>query len=204
MKSKKYISPKIIINKVYTKAGDSGTTYIVGGKKVSKSDIRVRSFGEIDELNVAIGSCCVLIESMSANKDFSKLLKELNNIQHELFNLGNMIATPLENYTETMPSIQKQDVQSIELKIDYYNVMLESLNSFVLPGGSELNIRFNKSRTICRRCERTIVELALKEDINKLIIAYLNRLSDLLFVLSRWANKMLKKNEFLWNPNFNE
>tara|TARA_B110000196_G_C21135088_1_gene660609 strand:- start:1106 stop:1717 length:612 start_codon:yes stop_codon:yes gene_type:complete len=197
----KYNNPEILINKVYTKSGDKGQTYLVGGKKIAKNDIRICSYGEIDELNAYIGGCRQLIVEKSDNSEFKKLSNILYRIQNELFNLGNMLATLDEDIKKGMPRIEDSHIKKMENEIDYFNENLPDLKSFVLPGGSQLNIWFHISRTLCRRCERTVVSLSQKESVDGIIVKYLNRLSDGLFVWSRWVNVMQSHSEVSWNPN---
>jgi len=197
----KYNNPEILINKVYTKSGDKGQTYLVGGKKIAKNDIRICSYGEIDELNAYIGGCRQLIVEKSDNSEFKKLSNILYRIQNELFNLGNMLATLDEDIKKGMPTIEDSHIKKMENEIDYFNENLPDLKSFVLPGGSQLNIWFHISRTLCRRCERTVVSLSQKESVDGIIVKYLNRLSDGLFVWSRWVNVMQSHPEVSWNPN---
>jgi len=203
MKNKKYTQPKIIINKVYTKKGDKGKTSIVGGHKVNKSSKIIKAFGDIDELNVVVGICKANIEFIN-NKDGRLLSVYFQRIQHELFNLGNMIATLPEDYKKSMPSINKNDVVYMENKINFFNEALPSLTSFILPGGGDLSLKLHLARVVCRRCERNVVELSEEIKVDNIIISYLNRLSDLFFVLSRWASNQKNVKEFLWNPNFKD
>ena len=200
MNKDKYITPKIIINKVYTKSGDSGNTSLVGGEKISKSALRIKAFGEVDELITIVGSIIVFIENNC--KNFKDLQKILQNIQHELFNLGNMLATLPSHFKDKMPRVDKISIKEIERNIDFYNKDLKDLTSFILPGGSELSIRCHIARTTTRRVERIVVTLSESENIDSYIVSYLNRLSDLFFVLSRWTNNILKKDEITWNSNF--
>ena len=195
----KFNNPKITINKVYTKTGDDGTTSLIGGKKVDKSSNRVCAFGEIDELNVYLGLC-------SSNNDVRKInIKDkLTVIQNDLFNLGNMLATPNDYNSDASPRITNYSIDFLEKNIDYYNKDLKPLKSFVLPGGSKLSIDFHLARVVCRRCERLVVRIQKTDDIDSIIIQYLNRLSDLLFVLSRYSNFILNENELFWNPNYSE
>ena len=203
MTKRKYSKPKIAINRVYTKKGDSGTTSIIGGHKFKKSSNRIKAFGEVDELNVIVGMCIYDINSVK--DDYSNnLISYLNRIQHELFNLGNMIATMPEDFNEKMPSVTQDDIIYMEKIIHYLNASLPSLTSFLLPGGDNLSLNFHLARVICRRCERNVVELSDETEVDSIIISYLNRLSDLFFVLSRWANKQKNVKEFLWNPNFKD
>ena len=203
MKNKKYSQPKIIINKVYTKKGDKGKTSIIGGHKVDKSSKIIKAFGDIDELNVIVGICKANIEFIN-DKDGRLLSVYLQRIQHELFNLGNMIATLPEDFKKNMPSISKNDIEYMENKINFFNEALPSLTSFILPGGGDLSLKLHLARVVCRRCERNVVELSEDIKVDNIIISYLNRLSDLFFVLSRWASNQKNVKEFLWNPNFKD
>ena len=201
---KEYKEPKITINKVYTKRGDAGLTDLIGKHKVSKSDLRVKSYGELDELNSLIGGCQqILIEESFSSDDKDLLIKILTRIQNEIFNLGNMIATLDANISENMPRIDETHLSKLEKDIDYYNTKLPVLKSFVLPGGSMTNVWFHLARTVARRSERTIVELSQSEQVDSLILKYINRLSDAFFVWARWVIffKNDKNNEKLWNPN---
>ena len=203
MNKKRYNEPKIAINRVYTKKGDSGITSLVGGHKVKKSSNRIKAFGEVDELNVIVGMCIYDIDSVDGSC-FNDLKSYLNRIQHELFNLGNMIATLPEDFNEKMPSVTKDDIIYMENKINFFNNSLPSLTSFVLPGGDNLSLKFHLARVVCRRCERNVVQLLDDSKIDSIIITYLNRMSDLFFVLSRWVNNENKIKEFLWDPNFKD
>ena len=203
MKKKTFKDPNITINKVYTKVGDQGETYLIGGDKVLKNSNRVSAYGEVDELNSHIGSCISYInDNCSTNDDLVDFSLFLNVVQHELFNLGNMLATPNEINTNIMPCVNKKSLKTIEDKIDFYNNILNPLKSFVLPGGHELSSRLHISRTVCRRCERRAVSLLKEENINNIAISYLNRLSDMLFVSSRWVNFLFNINETTWDPNY--
>ena len=197
--SKKFKNPNITINIVYTKYGDSGSTTLVGGEKVKKNSSRICAFGEIDELNVSIGAC-LSDENITKLNVGQSLLK----VQNDLFNLGNMLATPIEHLNEKSPAVEEKSIIYLESKIDLYNKKLSPLKSFILPGGSDLSIKFHTARVICRRSERFIVSISNQLDINLIVIKYLNRLSDFLFVLSRYSNLMLNKQELLWNPNFED
>lgn len=204
MSNKKYKEANITISKVYTRSGDSGKTMLVGGKKLFKDDLRICSYGEIDELNSYIGACRESIKKNDcelSNDSKYRILEDLKRIQNELFNIGNMLATPSESVTNTMPRIENRHVKVLEEDIDFYNKNLPNLNSFVLPGGSLQNSFLHIARSFCRKCERTVVKLYRLDNIDKLIIKYLNRLSDLLFVLSRWVNFAQSLNENLWEPN---
>ena len=202
MSEKKYNNPNITISKVYTKKGDKGKTELIGKKNVYKDDIRVKAYGELDELNVIVGGCCQkLSEIKSKNIKLKTLNQEMIVVQNEIFNLGNMLATVDEVVMENMPQINQDNLNNLEKKINFYNKKLPNLSSFVLPGGSDINVWFHIARTVCRDCERRIVDLSNKEKIDINIIKYLNRLSDALFVFSRWSNYKLSIEETLWDPN---
>tara|TARA_B100000287_G_scaffold415870_1_gene449945 strand:+ start:203 stop:820 length:618 start_codon:yes stop_codon:yes gene_type:complete len=199
MTNKKYKDPTFTISKVYTKTGDSGKTSLVGGQKVLKSNIRINAFGEIDELNSVVGIC---VEELKLQKyDFSKLIQSLHRVQNDLFNLGTILATEPEDMVATMPRITLEDIQVLENEIDLANKNLANLNSFVLPGGSKINAFLHLARTVCRRCERVCCGLYEEEKIDKVVISYLNRLSDAFFVWSRLVAKSLNHDEHTWNPN---
>jgi cob(I)alamin adenosyltransferase len=113
-----------------------------------------------------------------------------------------MLATPKDKIVENMPRVNEETLNLLEKNIDFYNSALNPLKSFVLPGGHELSSRLHIARTVCRRCERVVVELSKKEKMNAIILTYLNRLSDMLFVSSRWINHLLDVKEVTWNPNY--
>ena len=192
--------PKIIINKVYTKTGDHGETSLIGGKRVLKSNKKVSAFGQIDELNVAVGSCLVELKKID-NVDLLDLNNVLIKIQNQLFNLGNMLAVEAGIDIKNMPRINIGYIEELEKNINLYNKSLPELNSFVLPGGNELSIRFHLVRVKCRKVERFIVKILKEESIDIIIVKYLNRMSDLFFVLSRYSNCLLNNKELTWDPN---
>ena len=192
--------PKIIINKVYTKTGDHGETSLIGGKRVLKSNKKVSAFGQIDELNVAVGSCLVELKKID-NVDLLDLNDVLIKIQNQLFNLGNMLAVEVGTDIKNMPRINTGYIEELEKNINFYNKSLSELNSFVLPGGNELSIRFHLVRVKCRKVERFIVKILKEESIDIIIVKYLNRMSDLFFVLSRYSNCILNNKELTWDPN---
>ena len=192
--------PRIIINKVYTKTGDHGETSLIGGKRVLKSNKKVSAFGQIDELNVAVGSCLVELKKID-NVDLLDLNDVLIKIQNQLFNLGNMLAVEAGTDISNMPRINLGYIEELEKNINLYNKSLPELNSFVLPGGNELSIRFHLVRVKCRKVERFIVKILKEESIDIIIVKYLNRMSDLFFVLSRYSNCLLNNKELTWDPN---
>ena len=199
MSDKKYKDPTFTISKVYTKTGDKGKTSLVGGQKVLKSNIRIHAYGEIDELNSVVGLCIEELKLM--NKDFSSLVVSLTKIQNDLFNLGTILATEPEDMTPSMPRIAEDDIKVLEDEIDKANKELPILHSFVLPGSSKANAFLHLARTVCRRCERNCCDLYEEEKIDKIVISYLNRLSDNFFVWSRWVANELKHEENTWDPN---
>lgn len=188
------------IVKVYTKTGDKGTTGLADGSRIPKDDLRIDSYGTIDELNSIIGICRQNINKIPAHEQ--KLLDTwLFAIQNDLFNLGSDLATPLQSRWEKMITINESDVKQLEKIIDYCQNLLQPLREFVLPGGTILNSYLHLARTVCRRSERLIVTLSKETEINPQIIPFINRLSDLLFVLSRWVQKLVNKNEVTWDKN---
>ena len=191
--------PNIRINKVYTRKGDSGKTDLIDQKKVLKSDIRIDCYGEVDELNSSIGFCIAIISDSSELRDKNFILK-LKKIQNDLFNLGTVLAVSDISLLDKFPKINKSNIDFIENEIDYYNKELSDLKSFILPSGSLSGAYFHVCRTICRRVERKCVSLSEIFEIDQNILKYLNRLSDLFFVLSRWINKEKKSSEDLWMP----
>lgn len=184
------------LNKIYTKTGDDGTTGLVRGPRRLKYDLRVNCFGTVDEANATIGMARLSTTSMP------KIDSMLARIQNDLFDLGSDLATPGLDAAGTTASLRITAPQTVWLEqmIDHYNEGLAPLSSFVLPGGSALSAALHIARTVTRRAERLVVELVLTEpDVNHQAIIYLNRLSDLLFVLSRVANAQ-GKNDVLWEP----
>lgn len=179
--------PKKRITKVYTKTGDDGETSLVGGKRVSKSSKRVDSYGDVDELNSVLGI------SRSKIQD-SELERILVTIQNDLFIMGGDLATP-EDSEYKVPRVSNEMVKTLENHIDNYLEEVGSLKEFILPGGGSGGASLHLARTVCRRAERKVVELSGSEDINGNILIYLNRLSDLLFVLARVDNKRSGRGE---------
>jgi cob(I)alamin adenosyltransferase len=186
----------IKINKVYTRTGDNGTTGLVRGPRRLKYDLRVSSFGTVEEANAAIGMARLSTTSMP------KIDSVLGRIQNDLFDVGSDLATPGADPEGSTESLRVTPAQCawLEEMIDTYNDGLTPLNSFVLPGGSALAAALHLARTIVRRAERLVVELVLSEPgSNTQTIVYLNRLSDLLFVLGRVANNQ-GRSDVLWTP----
>ncbi len=186
--------------KVYTKTGDKGTTGLADGTRIQKDDLRIECYGTIDELNSILGICRQNLEEMP-KKEKHLLDSWIYAIQNDLFNIGSDLATPLASRWENMIILSEQDTIQLEKMIDYCQNMLEPLNEFVLPGGTKLNSYLHLARTICRRAERLIVSLSFEKEINPNILPYINRLSDLFFVLSRWTQKLAKLKEVTWSKN---
>ena len=184
------------LNKIYTKTGDDGTTGLVRGPRRLKYDLRVSCFGTVDEANAAIGVARVSSAGMP------RIDNVLAHIQNDLFDVGSDLATPGADPEGTPASLRVTPAQTqwLETQIDHYNETLEPLTSFVLPGGSALSAALHVARTVTRRAERLVVELTLTEPgVNAETMVYLNRLSDLLFVLGRVANKE-GRSDVLWQP----
>ena len=193
-------SPNIRINKVYTRTGDAGKTRLIGGEKRWKDDARVEAYGTVDELNSEIGLCRELLKEQKEDQ-FSSLIRFLKSVQNELFNLGSQLAAAEDRDTENLPQLSDDAISKLESEIDTVNESLSELTSFVLPGGSVINAQFHMARNVCRRAERRTVTLSRNETVVLENIRYLNRLSDALFVWSRWVSHILGDTENFWNPN---
>jgi cob(I)alamin adenosyltransferase len=184
------------LNKIYTKTGDDGTTGLVRGPRRMKHDLRVSCFGTVDEANAQIGVARLHTTSMP------KIDRLLARVQNDLFDLGSDLATPGADPQNSEPSLRITPEQTawIEQQIDQYNEGLKPLTSFILPGGTPLAAGLHVARTVVRRAERLVVELMYAEpDVSPNVIAYLNRLSDLLFVMARVANGN-GASDVLWTP----
>ena len=188
--------PRIALNRIYTRGGDSGETSLVGGQRLPKDALRIECYGTVDELNAFLGMACLSAET--AVPDLAVILKR---VQNELFNLGSILATRTEDIHPKQPRVTTAEITQLETEIDFANESLAPLRSFVLPGGSRLSAELHVCRTVCRRAERLTVALAREETIPPEAIQYLNRLSDALFVWSRWVNHVLRAPEVLWQPN---
>ncbi|MBV9761033.1 MAG: cob(I)yrinic acid a,c-diamide adenosyltransferase [Acidobacteriaceae bacterium] len=194
--------PRIALNRIYTRTGDAGETRLVGGQRVRKDDQRIECYGTVDELNAFIGVARTTAEQMAESAErlrgFARILKR---VQHELFNLGSILATLPEDVHPKQARVTEADVAQLEGEIDEANAELAPLRSFVLPGGSRLDAELHVCRTVCRRAERLLVTLAREQDVPPEAVRYLNRLSDALFVWSRWVDRVLGAQETLWEPN---
>ena len=178
------------LSKIYTRTGDAGTTGLGNGNRVSKNSLRIHTLGEVDEANAAIG--VLLCEEMP-----DEVRQLLVNVQHDLFDLGGEVCIP------GMEMITAKQVQHLEDELDRFNDDLEPLKDFILPGGTRAAAYAHHARTVCRRAERALVALALEEAVNDSPRQYLNRLSDLLFVLGRVLNRAGGRDDVLWQKNKN-
>jgi len=195
--------PRLALNRIYTKGGDRGETSLVGGQRLPKDALRIEAYGTVDELNAFVGAACFSVEELVAAQhpailELSPILKR---VQHELFNLGSILATLPEDVHPKQPRVTQADVDRLEAEMDACQGALPALRSFVLPGGSRLNADLHVTRTVCRRAERLLVALSTTTEVDPIAIAYLNRLSDAFFVWSRWASALLGAEESLWEPN---
>jgi cob(I)alamin adenosyltransferase len=189
----------IRITRVYTRTGDRGETALVGGKRVPKDAARIEAYGTVDELNAALGLARAFnTERLSEGEGHHWLDETLRRLQNELFDLGSELATPEDAVYEGMHRIGDPQVRELEKLIDHCQKELPPLKSFVLPGGGRIGAALHQARTICRRAEREILRLSRAEPLAEWPLRYVNRLSDLLFVLSRWVAKRLGEPEYLW------
>jgi cob(I)alamin adenosyltransferase len=195
---KPFDEPRIALNRIYTKRGDTGETSLVGGQRVAKDNCRIEAYGTVDELNAFVGLAAV---SCDADSRFGSLAAILRRIQHELFNLGSILATEPADVHPNQARVTSVETAQLEREIDAMNADMPPLRSFVLPGGTRLNAELHVTRTICRRAERLLVALGREGSIPPETIPYLNRLSDAMFVWSRWVNHVLGVPEVLWQPN---
>jgi cob(I)alamin adenosyltransferase len=202
MESVKYDDPRVAINRVYTRGGDHGETGLAGGQRVAKDSQRIEAYGTVDELNAVIGVARdTAEEAIAKHPVMAELGVILKRVQHELFNVGSILATLPQDVHPKQARITDAEIAQLETEIDKMNEGLPALRSFVLPGGCRLNAELHVCRTVCRRAERICVTLARAETVDGAIIRYLNRLSDALFVWSRWASHTLGVPEILWEPN---
>jgi cob(I)alamin adenosyltransferase len=179
------------LTRIYTRGGDAGETSLGDGSRVSKLDARIAAYGAVDELNAAIG---VVV----AGECLEPLRAVLARVQNELFDLGADLSVPLER--DDRLRLTQAQVDALEADCDRFNAELPELKSFVLPGGTEDAARLHVARTVCRRAERETLAASGTHEVNPLALVYLNRLSDLLFILARVANAASAREEPLWRP----
>ena len=189
------------LSKIATRTGDKGTTALVGGKRVPKESGRLEAYGTIDELNSIVGIVRTYLPDYKdrLGEDFTWYSEMLRRIQNELFDVGSELATPPDGEYEGMYKIGGGETKKLEEEIDRMGKELQPLNSFTLPGGGVLNAFLHQARTVCRRAERVLWAVKREEDIGDQVIIYVNRLSDHLFVQSRWIANRLGESEFLWD-----
>ena len=180
--------------KIYTKKGDGGETSLIGGTKVPKSDLRIECYGTVDELNSWIG----LVASMLPARCRRKIV--LNRVQERLFVIGSLLANDPGVSRMPLPKLQGEDAVLLEKEIDRMTAKLPELKSFILPGGTQVSSWCHIARCVCRRAERGVVALSRKDAVDALVIVYLNRLSDYLFVLARALNQSKGVRDILWKP----
>lgn len=200
MDEKPFDEPRLALNRIYTRGGDGGETSLAGGRRVRKDSLRVECCGTVDELNCFVAAARETVAAL-ARIELAPLAVILLRIEHELFNLGSILATPPREAHARQARVTPAEVALLEREIDAMNADLATLRSFVLPGGSRLNAELHAARAVCRRAERQVVALAGAEAVPPETLAYLNRLGDALFVFSRWANLQLGVPEVLWDPN---
>jgi len=200
--SDRFESPRVAINRVYTKRGDAGETSLAGGQRLPKDNIRIEAYGAIDELNGFVGVARESARELTpATPALDELARVLLRVQHELFNAGSILATLPADVHPKQARIAAAESAQLEREIDRMNDGLPPLRSFVLPGGCRLNAELHICRTVCRRAERAVVALARQEAVDGDILRYLNRLGDAFFVWSRWVSHRLGAPETLWEPN---
>jgi cob(I)alamin adenosyltransferase len=205
---------RVVLSKIYTRGGDRGQTSLVGGQRVGKDTLRIEAYGTVDELNSFVGLVRTSLEErVVEHQEFLAFASTLRRIQHELFNLGSILATLPADVHPKQPQVTDAEIDRLEREIDVANQQLPGLRSFVLPGGSRLDAELHICRTVCRRAERLLVRLSREGSVPHSAesgpsasvpleaVRYLNRLSDAFFVWSRWVNSVLGREEILWEPN---
>ena len=183
--------------KIYTKQGDAGQTMLFGGKHVTKGDVRIAAVGDVDELNAVMG---LVVCAMGGVDGCDEVRDSLVRVQSELFDVGANLATPSEADRHHIPEITDSHVGRLEGEIDAAEGELEPLKTFILPGGSEAAARLHHARAVCRRAERSVVLLDALEPIERVLLRYLNRLADHLFVMARLINKRAGIDDVPWVP----
>lgn len=179
--------------KIYTKTGDKGMTSLIGGTRLSKAHVRIEAYGTVDELNSYIG----LLRDQPVNEQRRDLLKE---IQDRLFTVGSHLASEAEQKKRILPDLLDEDIVLLETEMDKIDSAVPPLRSFVLPGGHQSVSFAHVTRTVCRRAERAVIHLMQQEEVEDIVVRYLNRLSDYLFMLSRAMTYELGIEEVTWKP----
>ncbi len=180
--------------KLYTRTGDDGSTGLYGGGRTTKDALRVEAYGTVDELNAHLGLAAAVCDDPTMSEDLARL-------QSRLFDLGADLCTPNDASVKRQVRITSRHVTELEGLIDRESEALPPLTSFVLPGGSELAARLHVARTVCRRAERLIVALARTEPVGEGVVAYINRVGDLLFAMARRANVLAGVEDVPWTPD---
>ena len=180
--------------KIYTKTGDQGKTSLLGGTRVLKSNDRINAYGTVDEFNSFLG----LVSDLDSDEKRKIFIR---NIQSRLFTVGSSLAAENDRAKDFKPDLTEDDIFVLEKSIDEMNEILPVMKNFIIPGGHQLVSTTHIARTICRRAERLVIQLSESEEIEEIIIRYLNRLSDYLFVLARMQGHELKIEEIPWKPN---
>jgi cob(I)alamin adenosyltransferase len=184
--------------KIYTRTGDRGETALFGGGRVPKDHLRVEAYGDVDELNAALGLAIVPLEAQGA----AELVQRLRLLQEDLFAIGAHLATPTAGdggrAAGNLPRIPEERIPEMEGWMDAAEGQLEPLRNFILPGGTEAAARLHLARTVCRRAERRVVPILRSEDLPEAVVVYLNRLSDFLFVMARVANRVAGRPDVPW------
>lgn len=179
--------------KIYTKTGDLGKTSLLGGTRVAKDEVKIEAYGTLDELNALLG----ILRDVNEDNHTKTIIKE---IQDRIFTMGAELASEPDQNKKKTPDLFEKDITLLEKEMDRMNETLPPMTHFILPGG-HLHVSYaHLARTVCRRAERRIITLTKHEQVNPLIIQYVNRLSDYLFVLSRWMTNELKAEEIKWIP----
>jgi cob(I)alamin adenosyltransferase len=190
----------INITRVYTRGGDKGMTSLVGGVRIEKASVKLDSYGAIDELNCLVG---IARSALAADASLEGAVREeldasLRQVQNKLFDVGSILATPAGQPYPGMPVLTDADASGLEDGMDAMQASLEPLKSFCLPGGTAANAALHHARAVCRRAERDILRLAKEEAVDMQVVKYVNRLSDFLFVMARYAARKAGAPEYLW------
>ncbi|WP_439555253.1 cob(I)yrinic acid a,c-diamide adenosyltransferase [Dyadobacter sp.] len=179
--------------KIYTKTGDKGMTSLIGGTRLSKAHVRIDAYGTVDELNSYIG----LLRDQPVNESRKETLKE---IQDRLFTIGSHLASESDRSKRILPDLLEEDILLLEREMDLIDTKVPALRAFVLPGGHQSVSFGHVARTVCRRAERAVIHLQQGEEVEDIVVRYLNRLSDYLFMLCRAMTYELGIEEVTWNP----
>jgi len=194
----KFNQPRITLSRIYTRRGDGGETALAGGLRLPKESLRIEAYGTVDELMAVTGTARTTCDASPALAPLAAILLR---VQHELFNLGSILAHEPGKIHPKQPRVTEADIAQLEHEIDTMLDGLPALRSFTLAGGCRINAELHVARTVCRRAERVLVRLSREEEVLAECLHYLNRLSDALFAWSRWATHALGAEETLWQPN---